>query len=168
MAKAAKKASAKRGGAAKTRARSGGAHRSAAKNTGAKKQMRSRKAQGQSSGLSENWLGAASTLVASAVGREILAEVLEAAVSALRRSRGNIGEAARAGAEQASHTAGAAVDVATEVATGTMTLAQTAAGVLAEVATDAARTMLPGSSADDDEEPARSAGRGGRGGRAKE
>jgi hypothetical protein len=102
------------------------------------------------SAAAENLLGAVSTLAGSALGRQIIADVLEAAATALRKDRGNIRQEIETGVEQVTETAGTAVNVATEVASGTVGLAQTAAGVLAEVATDAARSMLVGSRDDDE------------------
>jgi type IV secretory pathway TrbL component len=89
------------------------------------------------------WTGAIDTLIASPSGREILANVLEAAAEALRRVGPGVGQAAEAGAQQVMETSEAAAEIGTEVASGTMALAQTAAGVLADVVTDAARSLLP-------------------------
>ena len=149
MAKSAKKTSTKRSGGAKARGRSAGKQRSPSKKTVGQKRGASGKRMTQSA-AAENLLGAVSTLAGSALGRQIIADVLEAAATALRKDRGNIRQEIETGVEQVTETAGTAVNVATEVASGTVGLAQTAAGVLAEVATDAARSMLVGSRDDDE------------------
>jgi hypothetical protein len=155
MARGAKKTSAKKGSGAKARTRPAGKQRSTAKSTAGQKRGAARKSQGLAT--SENIFGAMTTLVGTTLGREIIAEVLEAAAAALRR-RGSVAQVAERAGEQASETAATAVDVAGEVASGTVGLAQTAAGVLAEVAADTARSMMPGS-ADDDETSGGRAGR---------
>jgi hypothetical protein len=148
MARGAKKTSTKKGGGAKAGGRSAGKQRGAAKKTAGQKRRTSGKQTTPFAGA-EGMLAAFSTLATSAVGREIIADVLESAAAALRKARGNVQEGIESGVETATETAGAAVSVASEVASGTVGLAQTAAGVLAEVATDAARSMLVGPSDDE-------------------
>jgi len=164
MARGARKTSAKKGSGAKARSRPAGKQRST-KSTAAQKRGGARKS-GGTEGASENLFGAMSTLVGTALGREIIAEILEAAAATLRR-RGGMARAAESAGEQASEAAATAGDVAAEVASGTVGLAQTAAGVLAEVATDAARSMLPAAS-EEGEAGGRSASRQRGGARAKE
>jgi hypothetical protein len=149
MARGAKKTSAKKAGGAKAGARSAGKQRSGAKKAAGQKRGTPAR-RGAQAGGAENLLAAFSTLAGSALGREIIADVLESAATALRKDRGNIRQEIESGVERATEAAGSTVDVATEVASGTMGLAQTAAGVLAEVATDTARSML-GVSSDEDE-----------------
>jgi hypothetical protein len=100
--------------------------------------------------------GLVGALAGSVAGRLLLADALEAAADALRKTREGVGEAAEQGAEAAAKVA----DVTTEAVTGTVDLAQTAAGVLAEMATSVARSMLPGSSGDNDDKGARGSRRG--------
>jgi hypothetical protein len=164
MARGTKKTSAKKTSGAKARSHSAGKQRSG-KGAAAQKRGAARKPRGTAA-ASENLFGAMSTLVGTALGREIIAEVLEAAAATLRR-RGGMAQVAEDAREQASETAATAVDVATEVASGTVGLAQTAAGVLAGVATDAARSMLPGAP-NEGEAGGRSAGRQRSGARARE
>jgi hypothetical protein len=153
MAKATKKSSTKRAGA-KARPGAAAKGRSGAKGA-AKKRGGSRKSREQS-GLPENLLGAMSTLVGSAGGRQIVADVLEAVASVLRKTREGVAQVA----EQGSGAASSAAGVAGEVVSGTVDLAQTAAGVLADVATSAARSMMPGSMGGDGDNESGGAGRG--------
>ena len=162
MAKAAKTTSKKRSGPAKARKSSGGKQRSGSKTGAAKKRRATRKSESPSA-TSASWLTALSTLAGSAPGREIIADVLEAAASALRKSGTRIGQAVVSRAQQGIQAAGTAAEVAAEVATGTVGLAQTAASVLAEVATDAARSMLPGAAGGDDEAGRSGSSRGAKG-----
>ena len=83
MAKAAKKTS-------KARARS--ARQGSPPKTAARQKRLSSRKSGEQSTSSESWLSAVGTLVTSAAGREILAEVLEATASILRRDRASIVE----------------------------------------------------------------------------
>jgi hypothetical protein len=124
MAKAAKKLSKKRTAPAR--------QVSQKKESRPKKQSRTQKS---SAPQAESWLSAASTLVTSQVGRTILAEVLEAAASALRKDRGRDADEPRSGSPSI------ASDLSAEGASSVF--ARTAAGVLAEVATGAVRRMLP-------------------------
>jgi len=111
-----------------------------------------RKSRSQS-GSSDSWLSAATTLVSSAVGRAILAEVLVAIAEVLKKNRGSNGETDDARVysayESATDSASTVNDAAKEAMTGV--LARTAAGALAEAATSAVRRMLP-KRPDDDEE----------------
>ena len=133
MAKAAKKSSKRRTAAHQV---------SKEKRSVGKKQVRSQQSR-EPARKTESWLSAASTLVASEVGRAILAEVLEAAASALRKDRGRDWD------EPRSESASSVGDVAAEGAS--RVFARTAAGVLAEVATGAVRRMLPEATKGDDE-----------------
>ena len=148
MAKAAKKTS-------KARARS--ARQGSPPKTAARQKRLSSRKSGEQSTSSESWLSAAGTLVTSAAGREILAEVLEATASILRRDRASIGE------EQRPESPSTTANVLAQGATGVLT--RTAAGVLAEVAASAARSMLPGRTERDDDDDDDDGDRGGRAGR---
>ena len=94
-------------------------------------------------GTLESWLGLATTLVSSAVGAAIVAEVLVATAEVLRRHRADIGEAD----EQRLNigTGGLTTEPMSEV------LVRSAAGALAEVASDAVRRMRQEPSSRDDE-----------------
>jgi hypothetical protein len=92
----------------------------------------------------------------SPVGREILAEVLDAAAAVLRRNRTGeeIMGAVSAAAERTGNAASTAMEVGSEVAAGAadagqqiaaaaVDMAETAAGALATMATEAVLGMLP-------------------------
>jgi hypothetical protein len=98
------------------------------------------------------------SLVTSQLGREIVADVLDAAAAVLRQQR-QMGQqaqdAGRAMLDTGSRSASTAVLVGTEVASGTVcasteiaaaaaNLAQTAAGAMAAAATNAVLNMIPG------------------------
>jgi hypothetical protein len=128
----------------------------------------------------ESWANSIGSLLNSPLGREILADVLDAASAVLRRDRsgqqvaGAVNAVADAGADAAS----TAMEVSTDVASGAMDagakiasavsdIAETAAGSLAAIATGAVLDMLPGGPSEE-EEPKRN-GRGRRGkGRAED
>src|SRR5215207_9024779 len=154
MARGARKAPAKSGRAGKTRTAAAAKGRSGATRAAAKRRGGSRKSAEQFE-ISGTVLGLVGALAGSVAGRTMLADVLEAAAGVLRKTPGALGQAAEQGAEAASTVA----DVATEAATGTVDLAQTAAGVLAGMATSAARSMLPGSSDEDENTPGSRRGR---------
>ena len=65
------------------------------------------------------------------MGCEVLADVLEAAAGALRKARADVQDAMEAGAAAASAAGDSAVNVGTEMATGTVALVQTATEALA-------------------------------------
>jgi hypothetical protein len=92
----------------------------------------------------QNWSGALETLVSSSLGRDILADALEAAAGALRRGRGELQETVAASARAIRDTSSAAIDAGTEVVTGAANLAQSAAEALADAVTSSARSLLPG------------------------
>ncbi|HEX2136262.1 MAG TPA: hypothetical protein VHG30_10210 [Microvirga sp.] len=94
-------------------------------------------------------------LLGTQYGREVLAEVLNAAAAVLRRSREQVQEAGQAMLDRSTDLASSAVNVGTEVASGAVEagaeitaaavdMAQTAAGTLANVSTAAVLNMLPG------------------------
>lgn len=155
--KAAPRSPAKKGSAKGAGTKSAGT-RAAAKRGAARGASKGGRRQ-SSQGSAQSWFGALNTLMASGPGRDIIADVLEAAAGALRRHRANVSEAMEAGAERMSDATGAAANVATEMAMGTVELAQTAATVLADVVTDAARSVLPGGIDEDDERSERSGSR---------
>ena len=94
---------------------------------------------------SQSWGSLLNTLVTSSLGREILADVLIAAAAALKKDRPIVQRAFEEGVQKAAQAGATAVGAGTDVASATATLAQSAAGALAEIVTDAARDMLPGS-----------------------
>ena len=84
-------------------------------------------------------IGSLDAVLASPLARQILADVLVAAAgaaaAALVKNRPSAGQVAEAGV--------AVVDASASAAPGTRDLVQNAAGVVAEVVTDAARHVLP-------------------------
>lgn len=94
---------------------------------------------------SQSWIGLLSDLITSPLGREILADVLIAAAAALKKDRPTVQQAFEDGVQKAAQAGATAVGAGSDVASATATLAQSAAGALAEVVTDAARDILPGS-----------------------
>ena len=111
----------------------------------------------------------------SSLGREILADVLDAASEVLRRDRGGrqVAQAVNTAAEAGADAAATAGDVGTEVASGAMDagaritssmadMAETAVGSLAAMATGAVLDMLPGRSSDEDEPERKKRGRRGK------
>lgn len=129
---ASKKRSAKKVETKKARPR-----RAAPKRATAPRAQHGRKATG-----TPDWMGAIDTLITSPNGREVLASVLYAAADALRAQGAATRQAAESGAQQMMETSEAAADIGTEMASGSIALAQTAAGVLAGVATEAARGLV--------------------------
>ena len=105
------------------------------------------------------------SLLTSELGREIMADMLNAAAGVLRQNRGpgqQAQEARRAIVEGGTDVATTAMQVGTEAASGAVDtgaeitaaavdMAQTAAGALATVATSAVLNMLPGGSTNEDE-----------------
>jgi hypothetical protein len=81
------------------------------------------------------------SLATSPLAREIMADVLEAAVAALRKERPGL-EAL--GAQQLARGEQAAADLGSEMVAGTAALAQTAVGVLTEAVADTALSMIGG------------------------
>ena len=164
------------GGAAstKTRASAGTASK---KNTGAGKglarqpraaskrtQIRAQPRRGQPQ--AESWAAGVGSVLTSELGREILADMLNAAAGVLRQNRGTGQQAQEAGRgmiEGGTDLASTAVQVGTEAASGAVDagaeitaaavdMAQTAAGTLATVAASAMLNMLPGGGTSDDED----------------
>jgi hypothetical protein len=89
----------------------------------------------KSSPQSQSWFPAFGTLITSPLGREILADVLEAAAAVLRKQREVAKQVADAGE--------AAVKTTGEVASLSRDMAQATAGALADATTDALRSLLP-------------------------
>jgi hypothetical protein len=115
----------------------------------------------QSSGgepQAKSWAAGVGSLLTSEPGREILADMLNAAAGVLRQNRGvgqQAQEAGRGMVDRGTDLASTAVQVGTEAASGAVDtgaeitaaavdMAQTAAGTLASVATSAMLNMLPG------------------------
>jgi hypothetical protein len=166
---------ARAGGAAstKTRASAGTASK---KNAGpgkgparqpraASKRTQTRARPGRGQPQAGNWAAGVSSLLTSELGREILADMLNAAAGILRQHRGTDQQAQEAGqgmADRGTDLASTAVQVGTEAASGAVDagaeitaaavdIAQTAAGTLATVATGAVLNMLPSGSTADNE-----------------
>jgi hypothetical protein len=162
MAKSTKSTSSKTRGSKKTPARSaakkGAANKRGAgptKRTQAKSKQATSSAKrsaGQRANLSENWAASVGSLLGTQLGREILADVLDAAAGVLRRNRelaqsvAATGEAAlESGREMTNAAFTASTNVAGDVASAARDMAQTAAGALAGLTSEAMRTMVPGS-----------------------
>jgi len=96
-----------------------------------------------SSAADQNLSGMVQALVTSSMGREVLADVLEAVAGALRKARADVQDAMEAGASAASAAGDSAVNVGTEMATGTVALVQTATEALADIVTGTAQSLLP-------------------------
>jgi hypothetical protein len=162
MAKSTKSTSSNTRGSKKTAGRSA-ARKGAAKKRGAGSGTRTqaKSARGQSSTkrsagqrakpAAENWAASVGSLLGTQLGREILADVLDAAAGVLRRNRelaqsvADSGEAAlESGREMATAAFTASTNVAGDVASAARDMAQTAAGALADLTTEAMRTMVPG------------------------
>jgi hypothetical protein len=140
--KASKGSPSKSRGSAKAPAQS--KSRAPTKQRAAPKRMPSSKSESRvSSATDQNWSGMIQALVTSTMGREVLADVLEAAAGALRKARADVQDAMAAGATAASAAGDTAVNVGTEMATGTVALVQTATEALADIVTGTAQTMLP-------------------------
>lgn len=112
------------------------------KRAGSKLQPRPRPEQSQS------WVAALASLTTSPLARAILADVLEAAVVALRKQRPGL-EAL--GSQQLARAEQAAADVGSELVAGTAALAQTAVGVLTGAVADTALSVLGASPAREDD-----------------
>jgi len=82
------------------------------------------------------------SLATSPLARDIMADVLEAAVAALRKERPGL-EAL--GARQLARGEQAVADLGSEMMAGTSALAQTAVGVLTEAVADTALSVMGGS-----------------------
>ena len=104
MARGARKTSAKKAGGAKAGGPLAGKQRSGAKKAAGQKRRSSARRGTQAAG-SENILAAFNTLAGTALGREIIADVLESAATALRKDRGNVRREIESGVEQASEVA---------------------------------------------------------------
>jgi hypothetical protein len=135
MAKAAKSRS-------KTQTRT--ARQGSAPKTSVKRKARPSSRKRREESRPETWLGLATTLVSSAVGRAIVAEVLAATAEILRKHRAD-GPATVEQRLNPEAAGGLAAEPMSEV------LARSAAGALAEVASDAIHRMRTEPSARDDE-----------------
>jgi hypothetical protein len=114
------------------------------------------------------------SLLTSQLGREILADVLNAAAGVLRQTREineqgqETGQAmiargtdlASTAVEVGTKAASGAVDTGAEITAAAVDIAQTAAGTLATVATNAVLNMLPGAGSRDDDARGRGGGKG--------
>ena len=108
--KASKASPSKSRGSAKASAQS--KSRAATKQRAAPKRMPSSKSELRvSSATDQNWSGMIQALVTSNMGREVLADVLEAAAGALRKARADVQDAMEAGAAAASAAGNLAVNL---------------------------------------------------------
>ena len=110
----------------------------------------SKKSARKSAPQTESWASSVGSLMTSQVGREILADVLDAAAGVLRRNReiteqvvASGGAALESGRELATAAFRAGTSAADDVASATRGMAESAAGTLAELAGEAVRTMMP-------------------------
>ena len=108
-----------------------------------------------------SWASSVGSLLNSQLGREILADVLDAASAVLRRDRTGqqVERTMNTVADAGSDIASTAVDVSTDIASGAVEtgatiasavtdMAETAAGTLAAMATGAALDMVSGEAED--------------------
>ncbi len=108
-----------------------------------------------------SWASSVGSLLNSQLGREILADVLDAASAVLRRDRRGqqVERTVNAVADAGSDIASTAVDVSTDIASGAVEagatiasavtdMAETAAGTLASMATGAVLDMVGGEAED--------------------
>jgi hypothetical protein len=105
------------------------------------------------------------SLLSSELGREILADMLNAAAGVLRQHRGTGQQTQEAGqaivdrgtalattaVQVGREAASGAVDAGVEITAAAVDIVQTAAGTLSTVTTGAVLNMLPGASTGDDE-----------------
>ena len=145
MARAASKKSSKKRGAASSRKTGRGSARKgpAAKKGAPQKRSASKGRRRQTKGSAE-WAGAFQTLIGSSQGREIMADMLDAVSATLRKQRETAIRAGEAGTEAVAGTVETTLDAATEIASGTMGIAQSAATVLTDVISEAMRSVLAG------------------------
>jgi hypothetical protein len=137
----AQKRSAAKGAAAGTKASAAtGTRKGARKRSASKVQKRRPSEQPQS------WSGVVASLVTSAMGRALLADVLEAAAAALRKERPGFEQA---GTDQLASAGEAATSAGSEIVSGTAALAQRAVSALTHAAADAALNALDSVAADD-------------------
>jgi hypothetical protein len=141
--KARRSGTAQTGSASRARAASKSSIAPARQRATAKRGSASKRRARKAARAGQSWPAALETLVSSSQGRNILAEVLEAAAGALRKGQGELQENVATGARAMRDVSGAAIDAGTEVVKGTAGLAQTATEVLADVVTSAARSLLP-------------------------
>ncbi len=143
MARAAsKKSSKKRGAASSTKTGRGSARKGPAAKKGAP-QKRSASNGRRRQGSAE-WAVALQTLIGSSHGREILADMFDAVAGTLRKQGETATRAAEDGTEVVAGTVETTLDAATEIASGSMRIAQTAATVLTDVVSDAMRAVVAG------------------------
>jgi hypothetical protein len=135
---------ARKGPASKARAARKSSAAPARTRAAAKKGITSKRRARTAVPAGQSWSGALETLVSTSLGRNVLADALEAAAGALRRGQGELEETVAAGARAIRDTSSAAIDAGTEVVTGAASLAQTAAEALAGAATSSARSLLSG------------------------
>jgi len=112
----------------------------------------------------QNLTSTLQTLVSSPVGREVLADILEAAAGALRKARADVQDIMEASASAATAAGETATSVGAEMATGAAALVQTATETLADLVTSTATNLL----APADEADARTSSRRGARGREKQ
>lgn len=156
------KSRARKGAASKKTAEARKGSASKARAASKRTQVRAQPRKGQPK--AESWAASVGSLVTSQLGREILADVLNAAADVLRQHRaaGQQAQEVRAIVGRGPDLASTAVQVGTEAASGAVDagaeitaaavdIAQTAAGTLATVARSAVLNMLPGTRTDDAE-----------------
>jgi hypothetical protein len=150
MAKSTKSTPSKTRAGAKTKPRVSAKKEGAPQRRGARARAASKKSAPKQVSRTEGWASSVGSLLTSQPGREILADVLDAAAGVLRRNREVAqqvvasGEAAvESGRELATAAFRAGTTAADEVAAATRGVAETAAGALAELAGEALRTLMP-------------------------
>jgi hypothetical protein len=145
MARAASRTSSKKRGAASTKTGRGSTRKgSAAKKGVPQKRSASKGRPRRQSKGSAAWVGALQTLIGSSEGRAMLADMFDAVSATLRKQRETATRAVGEGTEAVAGTVETTLDAATEIASGTMGVAQTAGTVLIDVISDAMRAVVSG------------------------
>jgi len=144
MARAASKKSSKKRGAASRKTGRGSARKGPAAKKGAPQKRSASKGRRRQTKGSAEWAGAFQTLLGSSQGREIMADMLDAVSATLRKQRETAIRAGEAGTEAVAGAVETTLDAATEIASGTMGIAQRAATVLTDVISEAMRSVLAG------------------------
>lgn len=157
MAKSTKSTPSKARAGGKSKQRTSAKKSAPRKSRGAQARTASKRAARKQTPQAETWAASIGSLLSSQPGREILADVLDAAAGVLRRNREITqqvvasGEAAlESGRDLATAAFRASTSAADEMTSAARGMAETAAERLAELAGDTVRTILPQSSSASD------------------
>lgn len=140
MAKSTKSTSSKARGGRKAQERAGSKKTAAQPRRGGQARAGAKKSARRQTAQTESWANSVSSLLSTQAGREILADVFDAAAGVLRRNREIAQQVVASGGAALQAGTNAAGDV-TSAARG---MAQSAAGSLADLASETVRAILPG------------------------